>query len=128
MMENKIISVERMLQYASVPSEPALFIDSNRPTNHWPSQGEVDIRGLQVKFILVDHHGDEKCVSGEVIVNVFINVFRSGMLHICPLCYEVSHVLSLEEGKLELWGGLVVGNLHLYRPSFALLNQLMDKY
>lgn len=49
MMENKIISVERILQYSSVPSEPALFIDSSRPANDWPSEGEVDIRGLQVK-------------------------------------------------------------------------------
>ncbi|KAF2582140.1 hypothetical protein F2Q68_00002901 [Brassica cretica] len=49
-LENKIISVERMLQYASVPSEPPLVIESNRPEQSWPSRGEVDIHDLQVRY------------------------------------------------------------------------------
>ncbi|CAF2155428.1 unnamed protein product [Brassica napus] len=49
-LENKIISVERILQYASVSSEPPLVIESNRPENSWPSLGDVDIRDLQVRY------------------------------------------------------------------------------
>ncbi|KAJ9672330.1 hypothetical protein PVL29_025803 [Vitis rotundifolia] len=49
-MENKIISVERMLQYTSIPSEPPLVIEGNRPICSWPSHGEVDIRDLQVRY------------------------------------------------------------------------------
>ncbi|CAH8381533.1 unnamed protein product [Eruca vesicaria subsp. sativa] len=49
-LENKIISVERILQYASVPSEPPLVIESNRPEQSWPSRGEVDIHDLQVRY------------------------------------------------------------------------------
>ncbi|CAK9179483.1 unnamed protein product, partial [Ilex paraguariensis] len=51
-MENKIISVERILQYTSLPSEPPLVIESNGPEadGHWPSQGEVDIRDLKVRY------------------------------------------------------------------------------
>uniref|UniRef100_A0A1J3J3N2 ABC-type xenobiotic transporter n=1 Tax=Noccaea caerulescens TaxID=107243 RepID=A0A1J3J3N2_NOCCA len=49
-LENKIISVERILQYASVSSEPPLVIESNRPEQSWPSRGEVDIRDLQVRY------------------------------------------------------------------------------
>ncbi|KAL5548580.1 hypothetical protein UlMin_003811 [Ulmus minor] len=49
-MENKIISVERILQYTSIPSEPPLLIESNRPEPSWPSHGEVDIRNLQVRY------------------------------------------------------------------------------
>ncbi|KAJ0249367.1 ABC transporter type 1 [Hirschfeldia incana] len=49
-LENKIISVERILQYASVPSEPPLVIESNRPEQSWPSCGEVDIHDLQVRY------------------------------------------------------------------------------
>jgi ABC-type multidrug transport system fused ATPase/permease subunit len=49
-LENKIISVERILQYASVPSEPPLVIESNRPEQSWPSRGEVEIRDLQVRY------------------------------------------------------------------------------
>jgi len=47
-LENKIISVERIFQYTSIPSEPPLVIEENRPDRDWPSQGEVDIRDLQV--------------------------------------------------------------------------------
>ncbi|PON94081.1 ATP-binding cassette containing protein [Trema orientale] len=49
-LENKIISVERILQYSSIPSEPPLLIESNRPDHSWPSSGEVDIRDLQVRY------------------------------------------------------------------------------
>jgi len=47
-MENKIISVERILQYTCIPSEPPLVIKENQPNHSWPSNGEVDIRDLQV--------------------------------------------------------------------------------
>ncbi|KAL1204852.1 ABC transporter C family member 3 [Cardamine amara subsp. amara] len=49
-LENKIISVERILQYASVPSEPPLVIESNRPEQSWPSRGDVEIRDLEVRY------------------------------------------------------------------------------
>ncbi|KAL8131721.1 ABC transporter C family member 3-like [Apium graveolens] len=49
-LENKIISVERILQYASIESEPPLVIEHNRPDEHWPSSGEVDIFNLQVRY------------------------------------------------------------------------------
>ncbi|XP_007029920.2 PREDICTED: ABC transporter C family member 3 isoform X1 [Theobroma cacao] len=49
-MENKIISVERMLQYSNIPSEPALVIESNRPDRSWPYHGEVRILDLQVRY------------------------------------------------------------------------------
>ncbi|KAK8591646.1 hypothetical protein V6N13_031682 [Hibiscus sabdariffa] len=49
-MENQIISVERMLQYSNVPSEPALVIETNRPGRSWPFHGEVNILNLQVRY------------------------------------------------------------------------------
>ncbi|XVE50798.1 hypothetical protein DITRI_Ditri01bG0192000 [Diplodiscus trichospermus] len=49
-MENQIISVERMLQYSSIPSEPDLVIETNRPDRSWPSHGEIDILDLQVRY------------------------------------------------------------------------------
>ncbi|TYG47316.1 hypothetical protein ES288_D11G328400v1 [Gossypium darwinii] len=48
--ENKIISVERILQYCSIPSEPALVVETNRPDHCWPYHGEVQIRDLQVRY------------------------------------------------------------------------------
>ncbi|XP_065862557.1 ABC transporter C family member 3-like [Euphorbia lathyris] len=49
-LENKIISVERILQYMSIPSEPPLVIDENRPDGSWPWNGEVIIENLQVRY------------------------------------------------------------------------------
>ncbi|KAL0399136.1 UNVERIFIED_CONTAM: ABC transporter C family member 3 [Sesamum radiatum] len=49
-METKIISVERILQYSSIPSEPPLAVESNRPQSHWPTHGEVSIQDLQVRY------------------------------------------------------------------------------
>ncbi|WJX31534.1 Canalicular multispecific organic anion transporter 2 [Trifolium repens] len=49
-LENKIISVERILQYTSIPSEAPLVIKDNRPDHSWPSFGEVHIQDLQVQY------------------------------------------------------------------------------
>ncbi|KAA3486881.1 ABC transporter C family member 3-like isoform X1 [Gossypium australe] len=49
-MENRIISVERILQYSSISSEPALVIETNRPDRSWPFCGEVHIHDLQVRY------------------------------------------------------------------------------
>ncbi|XP_043704659.1 ABC transporter C family member 3-like isoform X1 [Telopea speciosissima] len=49
-LENKIISVERILQYTCIPSEPPLLVEENRPGHEWPSQGKVDIFDLQMQY------------------------------------------------------------------------------
>ncbi|XP_044482656.1 ABC transporter C family member 3-like [Mangifera indica] len=49
-LENKIISVERMLQYTRIPSEPPLVIEESRPDPSWPSYGEVSMHYLQVRY------------------------------------------------------------------------------
>ncbi|KAJ0103691.1 hypothetical protein Patl1_03991 [Pistacia atlantica] len=49
-LENKIISVERILQYTCIPSEPPLVIEESRPDRSWPSHGEVHIHDLQVRY------------------------------------------------------------------------------
>ncbi|KAH7860668.1 hypothetical protein Vadar_016532 [Vaccinium darrowii] len=55
-MENKIISVERILQYAAMPSEPPLVIEENRPDGALPSQGDV-IQDLQIDGINISSIG-----------------------------------------------------------------------
>jgi ATP-binding cassette subfamily C (CFTR/MRP) protein 2 len=49
-IENKMISVERILQYTSILSESPLLIEEKQPDCSWPSNGELDIRDLQVLF------------------------------------------------------------------------------
>ncbi|KAL8102154.1 ABC transporter C family member 3-like [Apium graveolens] len=50
--ETKMISVERILQYMTIPSEAPLVILENRPDSSWPSRGEIDIHNLQVQYAL----------------------------------------------------------------------------
>ncbi|RDX74677.1 ABC transporter C family member 3, partial [Mucuna pruriens] len=49
-LENGIISVERILQYTSIPSEAPLVIKGSQPHHSWPSFGEVHIQDLQVRY------------------------------------------------------------------------------
>lgn len=46
--ENKMISVERILQYSKIPSEAPLVIDGHRPLDNWPNVGSIVFRDLQV--------------------------------------------------------------------------------
>ncbi|GLJ18149.1 hypothetical protein SUGI_0320630 [Cryptomeria japonica] len=49
-LENNMISVERMVQYSRIPSEPPLVIENSRPSSCWPSRGTIDITDLQVRY------------------------------------------------------------------------------
>ncbi|XP_042477442.1 ABC transporter C family member 3-like [Macadamia integrifolia] len=49
-LENKIISIERILQYTRIPSEPPLLVEENRLDCKWPSQGKIDVIDLQVWY------------------------------------------------------------------------------
>uniref|UniRef100_A0A0D9W8R3 ABC transporter C family member 13 n=1 Tax=Leersia perrieri TaxID=77586 RepID=A0A0D9W8R3_9ORYZ len=48
--ENKMISVERILQYSRIPSEAPLVVDYRRPPNNWPLDGTISIRCLEVRY------------------------------------------------------------------------------
>lgn len=50
MLENLIISVERLEQYMHIPSEAPEIIETNRPAFNWPSVGKVEIQDLKVKI------------------------------------------------------------------------------
>nr|KYP42184.1 ABC transporter C family member 3 [Cajanus cajan] len=49
-LETKIISVERIIQYTSIPSEPPLVLEKNQPHHSWPSYGRIDIHNLKVRY------------------------------------------------------------------------------
>jgi hypothetical protein len=46
--ENKMISVERILQYSRIPSEAPLLIEDCRPPNQWPENGTIHMKNLEV--------------------------------------------------------------------------------
>jgi hypothetical protein len=47
-LENKIISVERILQYMSIPAEPPLSVQDDKLTQDWPSEGEIMLNNVHV--------------------------------------------------------------------------------
>ncbi|KAL6607981.1 hypothetical protein ACP70R_041044 [Stipagrostis hirtigluma subsp. patula] len=49
-VENKMISVERILQFSNIPSESPLVIEEYRPTEKWPWYGTIQIDDLQIKY------------------------------------------------------------------------------
>ncbi|CAM6128490.1 unnamed protein product [Calypogeia fissa] len=49
-MENRIISVERILQYTSLQPEAALVIEDSRPPKEWPNHGTVELHDLKVRY------------------------------------------------------------------------------
>jgi hypothetical protein len=51
-LENKIISVERILQYLSLPEEAPLSISGDGLPHNWPSKGEIQLHDLHVNTLI----------------------------------------------------------------------------
>lgn len=49
-LENKIISVERILQYMSIPEEPPLSMSGDKLPHNWPSEGEIQLSNVHVRY------------------------------------------------------------------------------
>eukprot|EP00252_Welwitschia_mirabilis_P009305 TRINITY_DN21798_c0_g1_i1.p1 TRINITY_DN21798_c0_g1~~TRINITY_DN21798_c0_g1_i1.p1 ORF type:complete len:1500 (-),score=211.88 TRINITY_DN21798_c0_g1_i1:321-4820(-) len=49
MVENRMVSVERIRQYTTIPSEAEWTIPGCVPSD-WPSQGNIELRDLQVRY------------------------------------------------------------------------------
>ncbi|KAL7125587.1 hypothetical protein ABFS83_14G126500 [Erythranthe nasuta] len=48
--ENKMISVERILQYSNLASEAPLVIEESRPPSNWPHFGTICFENLQIRY------------------------------------------------------------------------------
>lgn len=48
--ENKMISVERILQYTKLTSEAPFVIDDCRPPKNWPISGTICFQNLQIRY------------------------------------------------------------------------------
>ncbi|KAG4153405.1 hypothetical protein ERO13_D04G181300v2 [Gossypium hirsutum] len=49
-VENKMISVERVLQFTNIASEAPLVIEDRRPKPEWPTEGTIELENLQVQY------------------------------------------------------------------------------
>ena len=47
-LENKMVAVERISHYLSLPSEAPEIIENKRPAHNWPSTGTIFLENLQV--------------------------------------------------------------------------------
>lgn len=50
LLENLIVSVERLEQYMHIPSEAAEVMEGRRPMHNWPLIGKLEIRDLKVNM------------------------------------------------------------------------------
>ncbi|KAL6501140.1 putative ABC transporter C member 15 [Orobanche hederae] len=48
--ENKMISVERVLQYSNLTSEAPLVIQDSRAPSNWPNVGTICFNNLQIRY------------------------------------------------------------------------------
>ncbi|KAG9443772.1 hypothetical protein H6P81_015112 [Aristolochia fimbriata] len=49
-VENRMVSVERIKQFTNIPSEAAWEIKDCLPSPHWPTQGDIELHELQVRY------------------------------------------------------------------------------
>lgn len=49
-LSNSIISVERIIQYMSIPEEPPAVVDGRRPPSSWPSNGTIHLQELKIRY------------------------------------------------------------------------------
>ncbi|KAK2650912.1 hypothetical protein Ddye_018401 [Dipteronia dyeriana] len=49
-IENKMISVERIIQYSNLKSEAPFVVEEYRPPNNWPEVGTICFNNLQIRY------------------------------------------------------------------------------
>lgn len=49
-VETNIVSVERVLEYSTLPSEASAIIEGHRPPATWPEQGEVEFKHYSTRY------------------------------------------------------------------------------
>ncbi|XP_057868476.1 ABC transporter C family member 14 [Cryptomeria japonica] len=50
LVENKMVAVERIRQFTTIPSEAAWVVPDSTPPSSWPNEGNVELRELQVRY------------------------------------------------------------------------------
>ncbi|KAJ1897428.1 hypothetical protein LPJ66_003379 [Kickxella alabastrina] len=49
-IENSMIQLERVVEYARLPSEGSVVIEDNRPAQSWPEQGMVEFKNYSTRY------------------------------------------------------------------------------
>ena len=99
MLENTIVSVERVEQYMHIPSEASEILESNRPAQNWPAFGKVEICNLKVNCNSYD------TVTIEILGFFTYDIFTS----ITQVRYRPSSPLVLHGISCTIEGGQKIG-------------------
>ncbi|RWW21217.1 hypothetical protein GW17_00014639 [Ensete ventricosum] len=113
-VENKMISVERILQFSAIPSEAPLVIEHSRPEENWPTSGTIELDDLK-KIGVVGRTGSGKSTliqalfrvveptSGRIVIDS-IDISRIGL-------HDLRSRLSIIPQEPTLFLGTVRTNL-----------------
>ncbi|KAG4075759.1 hypothetical protein HA402_003585 [Bradysia odoriphaga] len=105
-LENQLISVERIIEYTKLPSEPALESDGmNAPPPNWPSHGNIEFKALSLRYS--EHSGRVLRdmtfrINAKVKVSLGKNTFQEFMSDHCTTQEKVGVVGRTGAGKSSI--------------------------
>ncbi|WCJ26435.1 ABC transporter C family member 10 [Euphorbia peplus] len=123
MLSNLIVSVERVEQYMTIPSEAPEVIEGNRPDPNWPAVGKVEICNLKVRYRSTAPlvlHGISCTIEGGQKVGI---VGRTGSGK-TTLISALFRLVEPAEGKIVIDGiDISTIGLHDLRSHLAIIPQ-----
>ncbi|KAK7329441.1 hypothetical protein VNO77_23610 [Canavalia gladiata] len=122
-VENKMVSVERIKQFTNLPSEAPWKIAESSPPQNWPSQGEIELNNLQVRYrpnTPLVLKGISLTIQGEEKVGV---VGRTGSGK-STLIQVLFRLIEPSAGKIIVDGiNICTVGLHDLRSRFGIIPQ-----
>lgn len=122
-LENQMISVERVMEYANEPSEAALETEKDQqPPNDWPTNGAIEFSSLTLRYVTN---------GSEILKNLSFNIQAKEKIGIVgrtgagkSSIIQALFRLATNEGRI-LIDGIDIGRLGLHdlRKSVSIIPQ-----
>ncbi|KAL4264103.1 ATP-binding cassette transporter C [Pleurotus pulmonarius] len=127
-VEQNIVSVERMVHYIELPSEGAMEIPEAKPTETWPSEGQVEFREYSTRY---------RPELDPVLKNISMTIRPKEKLGICgrtgagksSLLLALFRIIEPTEGTILIDGiDITKIGLHDLRSAIAIVPQSPDLF